>query len=149
MNINSQQGARGVGDDDMCVPNYEGVTAPQIACGEQRSAVKSNGLCGGLEDPDAFAALYGGSHPWFGTRDDDVGAFTAEGYGFAEDPLAQRLSNTYLRVSDRSRRHGVIHRRRPVDGLRAAPFLQRLAPRLLMPCSPRSSALRSGRSSLH
>src|SRR6202020_1613792 len=73
MNINSQQGPRSVGHNDMCVPDGEGVTAAQIACGRQRSAVESNGLSGGLEDPDAFAALYGGSHPCFGTRDDDVG----------------------------------------------------------------------------
>jgi hypothetical protein len=109
MNINSQQGPRDVGHDDVRFTDGERVTTAKIACTRQGSAVESDGLPGWLGDPDAFPSLYGEGRPGFGTRYDDVRVRAADGGPFAADPLTQRLSNANLRVGNGSHRDGVVH----------------------------------------
>jgi hypothetical protein len=108
MNINTQQRARGVGHDNLCVPDSESVASAQIACGRQRSAIEPNRLSDGLDDPDAFTPLYCESDSRFYARDDDVGVRAADGCRFAKNPLTQGLANANLRISGGSHRGRII-----------------------------------------
>jgi hypothetical protein len=109
MHINTQQGSRSIGYDNLRVADSERVTSTQIACGRQRPTIEPNGLSGGLDDPDPLTPFYGECGSGFGTRDDDVRVRTANGYRFAENPLTQRFANANLRISGGSHRGGVTH----------------------------------------
>src|SRR5258708_34644954 len=98
MNINTQQGARSVGHDNLCVADRESVGSAQIACRRQRSAIEPDRLSVGLDYPDAFTPLYGEGDSGFQARDDDVSIGAADGCRFPENPLTQGLPNANLRI---------------------------------------------------